>query len=419
MNKIFFDTLRHVKQASYVLGLATPIQKNKVIAQLAKEMRRNKKAILRANAIDVSRMKKTDPLYDRLLLTGKRIDEMIQSALAVCSLEDPVGHGMTKKKLANGLLVERRRVPFGVIGVIYESRPNVTTEVATLCIKTGNAVVLRGGSEAFATNQILTKLIQRSLEKNGFSKETVYLVDPRKRNLVHDMLHAEGLIDCVIPRGGAGLISWVRKNSWVPTIETGAGVCHTYVEKSAKLDNAARIIVNAKTQRPSVCNALDTLVVDSAIVDQLVKQLVKPLREFGVKIFADKKSFFCFRKVYPRNLLFRAQPKHFGHEFLSLQMSVKTVSGFEQGLAFVADHTSGHSESIITENKKFADSFLRSVDAACVYANASTRFTDGFQFGLGAEVGISTQKLHARGPMGLEELTTYKWVIHGSGQVRK
>lgn len=306
--------------------------------------------------------------------------------------------------------------------MIYESRPNVTTDLAGLAFKSGNAVVLKGGSEAFNSNQILVRLIHYVLKNHGVSSDLLYLINP-KHNWQEVLLNAHGLVDVIIPRGSGRLIEWVRQNSRVPVIETGAGVCHTFVDDSADPKMAAEIIYNAKTQRPNVCNALDTLVIHHKIIDQLLPLMAEKLRTQQVKIFADAASYQSLKACYSKELLRfcagtdKACP--YGVEFLSLTMSIKTVKNFQQGLAFIKKYTSEHSETILSKHTSHIRQFLREIDAATVYSNASTRFTDGGEFGMGAEVGISTQKLHARGPMGLESLTTYKWVVMNSGQTRK
>ncbi len=381
-------------------------------------MLKSRKKIFTANARDLRNFSKTDPLYDRLMLNEERMGEMVMSLKAVVKLDDPVGEVLERRRMANGLQISRVRVPFGVVGVIYESRPNVTIEIASLCLKTGNAVILRGSKDAFYTNSIFISLIHTALEKAGLPVAAVFLVPPHNRALVGEMLSLDRLIDVIIPRGSNRLIKFVRENAVVPVIETGAGVCHTYVEKSADLVRAALIVHNAKVQRPSVCNALDTVVIDGSVLKVFFSHAAPLLSASGVEIRADQKSYQVLSKIYPSRLLCRAKQSDFGKEFMSLCMSVKTVRDYREAIAFIQNHTSGHSEAILTKNKAISELFLASIDAACVYANASTRFTDGFQFGLGAEVGISTQKLHARGPMALRELTTYKWLVRGTGQIR-
>ncbi|XOU94696.1 MAG: glutamate-5-semialdehyde dehydrogenase [Candidatus Kerfeldbacteria bacterium] len=418
MNKNFYNTVKKIKLISRNFSIISTGKKNKILVDLAKEINKNKKIILKANTKDLAKFSAKHPLYDRLLLTEERIEGIVASIKSVVKLTDPIGQVLDKRVLKNKIKVSRVRVPFGVIGVIYESRPNVTIEVASLCIKTGNTVILRGGSDAANTNEVLVKLIQKTLVKNKLSKDIVYLASSKDRSAVSDMMAMDDLIDVIIPRGGKGLINFVRENSLVPVIETGAGVCHTYVESTADINRAVEIIFNAKTQRPSVCNALDTVVVDKKILNKLLPKLAKRLQDKKVVIKADAQSFAILQKYYSKNLLKRSTSKDYGKEFMSLTMAIKTVKDFNEALNFVQANTSGHSEAILSKNKKYIETFLGIVDAAAVYANTSTRYTDGFEFGLGAEIGISTQKLHARGPMGLEALTSYKWVIVGQGQVR-
>ena len=339
--------------------------------------------------------------------------------LAVAKLPDPIGEISDEKRRPSGIVVSRMRVPLGVLGVIYEARPNVTIEISSLGLKSGNAIVLKGGKEAINSNQILVKIIQKALVKNGFSKYTVQLIGTNQRSLVADMIRMNKYIDVIVPRGGRRLIDFVRDNASVPVIETGAGVCHTYVEKSADLKKAVRIVVNAKTQRPSVCNALDTLVLDSQIAKKFLALLSEELSKHSVLLRADSVSYYILKKYYPNSLLKKAKLSDFSKEFLGLEMSIKTVNNAKQAMDFIQEYSSGHSEAILTKNAKLGQIFLRTIDAAAVYVNTSTRFTDGFEFGLGAEVGISTQKLHARGPMGLKALTSMKWIVNSDWKGRK
>ncbi len=354
-------------------------------------------------------------MRDRLILNVDRIENMAREIEILIKMPDPVGEIFDCSNRL-GLKICKQRVPIGVIGAIYESRPNVTTDIAAICIKSGNACVLKGGKEARESYQAIYKVIEAALGKN---KNAVQLIDPTLKDVVLDMLHATGLIDVIIPRGSSRLINFVRENSKVPVIETGAGVCHTFVDESAKIDPAAKIIFNAKTQRPSVCNALDTLVIHKKIAKEFLPVVSKLLKTKNVEIFADKESFAVLKGIYPRELLHLATPASFGQEFLSQKMSIKTVSGVEVAIDFINTHTSKHSEAILTENKKNSEKFLKEIDAAVVYSNASTRFSDGACFGLGTEIGISNGKLHARGPMGAREMTTYKWVVKGKYNTRK
>ena len=318
-----------------------------------------------------------------------------------------------------GLKICRKRVPIGVIGVIYESRPNVTTDVAGICIKSGNTVALKGGKEARESCIALHKIIKRALILSKVNPEVVQFIDPKMKDAVSNIISANGLVDVIIPRGSSGLINFVRKNATVPVIETGAGVCHTYVDDEAKLPQSARIIFNAKTQRPSVCNALDTALINRKIAKEFLPKMAKLLKEKNVEILADSESFKILKNVYPKNLLKVAKATDFGREFLSQKMSVKTVSNIDEAIKFIQKYSSKHSEAILTEDKKNAGRFLKEIDAAVVYVNASTRFSDGAVFGLGSEIGVSTDKIHARGPMGPNEMTTYKWIVSGKYNTRK
>lgn len=418
MNAALHTQLIQARQSSYTLQNVSTSKKNAVLKTLAAELVKNSSVIIKANAKDFSQLPADYALTDRLRLTKDRIISMADSLLAVTKLADPIGEVLEKNVQPSGITVARVRVPVGVLGVIYEARPNVTIEIFSLCFKTSNVVILKGSRDAFHTNKALLQCIQTSLTKKAISKDVVQLIDPFNRELTTQLLQADGLVDIIIPRGSERLIEFVRKNATVPTIETGAGVCHTYVEHTADITLAAKIIVNAKTRRCTVCNSLDTLVVDGSISKALFEKLCPALASKEVLICADSKSYTLLKKIYPKELLKKATSKHFGKEFLSLTMSIKTVKNADEALQFIQDHTSGHSEAIITTNKTLENRFTREIDAAAVYVNTSTAFTDGFEFGLGAEVGISTQKLHARGPMGLTALTTYKWIITSAGKIR-
>jgi glutamate-5-semialdehyde dehydrogenase len=357
-----------------------------------------------------------DPMVDRLLLNASRLDAIAADIRNVASLPSPLDTLLESRVLPNGLNLKKVTVPIGVIGIIYEARPNVTFDVFALCLKSGNATVLKGGSDAMYSNIAIVELIHSVLKEHGINPDTIYLL-PAEREAAAVMLNAVGYIDMIIPRGSQKLIDFVRDNAKVPVIETGAGIVHTYFDKSGDLDLGKQIIFNAKTRRPSVCNALDTLVIHRDRLSEL-PTLVEPLQEKQVVLFADEAAFQALQGSYPDDLLHRAEPEHFGTEFLSLKMSVKTVSSLDEALEHIAHYSSRHSEAIIATDPETTATFLKRVDAAVVYANTSTAFTDGAQFGLGAEIGISTQKLHARGPMALKELTTYKWIIEGNGQVR-
>lgn len=373
--------------------------------------------IMAENRKDLDRMDDADPKKDRLLLNEARIQGLADSLREVAALEDPTGKILYKKQLPNGLEVTKVSVPVGVVGVIYESRPNVTIDVAALCLRSGNAVVLRGGSDAEFSNRFLVGLIHRAMEQYHLPAEAVTLL-PTDRRYVKELLTATDYVDIIIPRGSQKLIDFVRDNSRVPTIETGAGVCHTYVESTADLDDAAAIVVNAKVQRPSVCNALDTVLVDRAVAGSFLPLITAGMAEYDVAIYADDEAYDILNSAGYANL-HHAQPEDFGKEYLGYGCSVKTVTGPDEALEHIAEFSSRHSEAILSQDEALCERFLAEVDAAAVYTNASTRFTDGGVFGLGAEIGISTQKLHARGPFALEKLTTEKWVVRGSGQVRE
>lgn len=387
-----------------------------ILEDLSNRIQRSKDLILKENKLDLDKMDDTDPKKDRLKLTSERIDDLSQSLIEVSQLANPANQQILEKELPNGLLIKKKTVPLGVVGVIYESRPNVTIDVASLCLRSGNVCLLRGGSDAFYTNQVLVKLIHESLKSFDVDENIVQLL-PVDRKFVDELLNADRYVDIIIPRGSQTLIDFVREHSKVPVIETGAGVCHTYVESTAKLDDAASIVVNAKVSRPSVCNALDTVIVDRAIADNFLSLVAPKLSAHDVEIFADLESHSILEKAkYP--LLRAADPDDFGREFLALKCSVKIVDGVEEALDHIAAYSSKHSEAIVSEDVSVQNRFQNEVDAAAVYVNASTRFTDGGVFGLGAEIGISTQKLHARGPFALEKLVTEKWLIEGNGQVR-
>lgn len=391
-------------------------QKSMILLDLSSLLLDNRAEIIAENHKDLERMDPADPKYDRLLLNEKRIESLAASLLDVAKLEDPSGKILSEKTLENGIKLEKIAVPMGVVGAIFESRPNVTIDVAALCIASGNGAILKGGKEAEFSNQFLVSLIKRALGNHGVSGDAVNLL-PTDRKFLTELLEATRYVDLIIPRGSQGLIDFVRANSKIPTIETGAGVCHTYVEKSAKLTMAADIIVNARASRPSVCNSLDCAIIDDAIIDELAQLLQAGLEKYKVEVYADEKAFKSFESAnYP--FLKHAREEDFGKEWLDFKLSVKTVSTPEEALEHIEKYSSRHSEAIITEDHDLAERFLNEVDAAAVYHNASTRFTDGGEFGLGAEIGISTQKLHARGPFALEKLVTEKWVCRGDGQVR-
>jgi glutamate-5-semialdehyde dehydrogenase len=411
---------REAKAASKKLAYLPTNIKNKALLSIASELTANEKDILAANSIDYSAGEKAGmatAMLDRLLLTSERIKAIASDVRAVAALPDPVGETFEMRTLPNGLQIGKRRVPLGVIGAIYESRPNVTVDISVLCLKSGNAVVLRGGKEAVNSNQALAAIIQNAAYKTGIPGGAVQLIESTDRALVAQMLKMRDAIDLIIPRGGAELINNVALNAAMPVITGGIGVCHTYVDRNADIEKAVAIAYNAKVQRPTVCNALDTLLVHSEIADSYLPKIASELSKAGVEIRCDQRALDIMKST-PSLRTVPATDQDWGKEFLALVAAVRVVESLDEALEHIERYGSGHSEAIVTEDYSAAMRFLNEVDAACVYANASTRFTDGGQFGLGAEVGISTQKLHARGPLGLRELTTYKWIVLGSGQVR-
>jgi glutamate-5-semialdehyde dehydrogenase len=408
--------LAAVSMASIEVRRLSLEQKKSILFRLSQLLIANQEIIIQENKKDLDKMDDSNPKKDRLLLNESRIKDLADSLHDIVKLEDPAGKVLIDNHAENGLHIQKITVPMGVVGVIYEARPNVTIDVAALCLYAGNAVVLRGGSDAEFTNKILVKIIHDTLIENGVDKNAIQLL-PVDRKFVKELLEAVKYVDIIIPRGSQQLIDFVRENSKVPTIETGAGVCHTYVESTANLKDAVQIVINAKTQRPSVCNALDTILVDEKIAAEFLPMLTDGLNEFNVTIFADETAFEILKEAgYPN--LQKATEENFGMEYLSQQCSVKTVSGFDEAVNHIRRYSSRHSEAILSTDDDLCNRFLNEVDAAAVYTNASTRFTDGGCFGLGAEIGISTQKLHARGPFALEKLTTEKWLVRGSGQIR-
>jgi glutamate-5-semialdehyde dehydrogenase len=408
------EIFERTKRASKTLALLSDQQRNEILLAVADAIIAQKERILKANAEDLAKMEKSNPLYDRLQLTDSRLEGIAGDMRNVATLPSPLGHVTKQKTLPNGLRLCRVSVPFGVIGMIYEARPNVTFDVFSLCFKSGNACVLKGGKDADCSNREEVALIHEVLEKYGVSKDVVALL-PATHEATGEMLNAVGYIDLCIPRGGRKLIDFVRDSARVPVIETGAGVVNTYFDKDGDLEKGKAIVNNAKTRRVSVCNALDCLLVHE---DRLVElaELVKLVSEKHVIIYADDRAYAALDGKYP--YLEHATEESFGTEFMDYKMAIRTVASLEEALAHIDQYGSGHSESIVTENEGTARKFQQMVDAACVYWNAPTSFTDGAQFGLGAEIGISTQKLGPRGPMALEEITTYKWIIEGEGQTR-
>jgi len=416
MKESIIQKLHAVQQASREIITLSDDAINRLLCDLADTIPAHREAILAANQQDIERMNPADPMVDRLLLNEARLDAIAADIRNVASLPSPLDSVLEERRLPNGLGLKKVTVPIGVIGIIYEARPNVTFDVFALCLKSGNATVLKGGSDAMYSNIAIVELIHSVLKKHGINADTIYLL-PAEREAAGVMLNAVGLIDMIIPRGSQKLIDFVRDNAKVPVIETGAGIVHTYFDKSGDLEIGKNVIFNAKTRRPSVCNALDTLIIHRDRLGDL-PALVEPLQAKQVQLFVDDAAYQELHGLYPQPLLNQASPEHFGTEFLSLKMSVKTVASLEEALEHIARYSSRHSEAIISTDAATTATFLKRVDAAVVYANTSTAFTDGAQFGLGAEIGISTQKLHARGPMALKELTTYKWIIEGNGQVR-
>jgi glutamate-5-semialdehyde dehydrogenase len=402
---------------------------NELLLAVAQELLKAAPTILAANADDLAHMDKANPKYDRLLLSEERLQSIAHDMRSVAALPSPLGRTLEERTLPNGLHLKKVSVPLGVVGIIYEARPNVTADVFALCMKSGNACVLKGGSDAQASNTALVSVFRAVLRRFGLPEDWVYLM-PSEREATDVLFNAVGLVDVIIPRGSQSLIDAVRMNSKVPVIETGAGIVHTYFDSSGAVDIGRDIIFNAKTRRVSVCNALDTLLVHRVRLADL-PVLVERLAEKNVVLFADEAAFSVLSgnsvaaagsssasAPYPSHLLARAQPEHFGTEFLDYKLSIKTVDSLDEALEHIAAYSSRHSEAIIAQDESAIEHFLKHVDAAAVYANASTAFTDGAQFGLGAELGISTQKLHARGPMALAEMTSYKWLVRGSGQTR-
>jgi glutamate-5-semialdehyde dehydrogenase len=403
-------------KASRALNLINDETINQVLLALANEAESQTEVILAENSKDLAAMDKTDPMYDRLLLSKERIAGIAADIRNVASLPSPLGKQLMATERPNGMKISKISVPFGVVGIIYEARPNVSFDVFSLCLKSGNACVLKGGTDAHNSNSAIVKVIQSVLEKFGLDKNIVTLL-PAGREATAELMNAVGFVDVIIPRGGKGLIDFVRDNSRIPVIETGAGICHTYFDEFGDLEKGKAIVFNAKTRRVSVCNALDCLVLNEKRLTDL-PALCQRLAEKEVIIYADEKAFSSLNGNYPAHLLQIATDESFGIEFLDYKMSVKTVDRIESAVDHISKYSSKHSECIVSEDQAQINLFEKTVDAACVYSNVSSAFTDGAQFGLGAEIGISTQKLHARGPMALEELCSYKWIIKGDGQVR-
>ena len=406
----------NARVAARKLNLVDTETIDKILLAVAYEAEKEVDYILQENCRDLALMPKTDPKYDRLMLSRERILGITSDMRKVAGLPSPLGRILASFDRPNGMRIEKVSVPFGVIGIIYEARPNVSFDVFSLCLKSGNACILKGGSDADYSNRAIISVIHEVLEHFNVDTHIVELL-PADREATAELLHANDYVDLIIPRGSSSLINFVRQNATVPVIETGAGVCHTFFDRYGDISIGPSIIANAKTRRVSVCNALDCLIIEADSLADL-PDLCLPLQSSNVEIFADEPAYHSLRDKYPVELLRLATEDCYGREFLDYKMAIKTVNSFQEALAHIRKYGSKHSECIITDDKTRAEWFCREVDAACVYVNAPTSFTDGAQFGLGAEIGISTQKLHARGPMALEEITTYKWIVEGSGQTR-
>ena len=418
MNEIdsLTDSFRAVQLASKKLILISDEKIKAVLISLAEAAISSAELILRENQKDLDRMSTVDPKYDRLQLTNKRLQDIANEIKKVSELPSPVGILLEQKTMDNGIQISKISVPIGVIGVIFEARPNVTFDVFSLCLQSRNACILKGGSDAEFSNLAIIKIIQSALKQNGLPENCIELL-PATREATTQLLNAVGYVDVIIPRGSQQLIDFVRKESKVPVIETGAGIVHAYFDESGDIEKGKAIIYNSKTRRVSVCNALDCLLIHASQLKNL-PELVSNLSDKNVLIYADDLAYKALENNYPSNLLMKANEKHFGTEFLDYIMAIKTVASIEAAINHISEYSSKHSESIIAENTQTIEQFLQQVDAAVVYSNVSTAFTDGAQFGLGAEIGISTQKLHARGPMALKELCSYKWIVRGDGQIR-
>ena len=409
------DMGEKAKEASYELAVALTKEKDDALNFMAEELINEKESIIKANEIDLEIAKSkgtSEAMLDRLALSDQRIEAMAYGLKDVVKLQDPIGEVISMWQRPNGLQIGQRRVPLGVIGIIYESRPNVTCDAAGLCLKTGNAVILRGGSEAINSNKAIVKALTKGIEKSGLPKHAIQLIEDTSREIATEMMKLNEFIDVLIPRGGSGLIQSVLKNATVPVIETGTGNCHIYVDENCDFEMAKNIVVNAKASRPSVCNSAEKLLVNEKISRDFLPIVIRALRENEVAIKGDEASQIIINDIE------KANEEDWGKEYLDYIMAVKIVKDVDEAIAHINKYGTGHSEAIITESYKNSQKFLQRVDAAAVYVNASTRFTDGSEFGFGAEIGISTQKLHARGPMGLKELTTIKYIVYGNGQIR-
>lgn len=415
------ERARLAREASLDLSTLSTDTKNAVLLDLASRLQSDCEPIAEANADDMAAARENGmdrAMLDRLLLTPERILAIARDVCHIASLPDPIGEEFDARRLQNGLDIRRRRVPLGVIGVIYEARPNVTIDVASLCLKSGNAVVLRGGKEAVRSNEALAHRVRQSLEAQGAPSEAIQFVSDPDRGLIGEMVRMRGDIDLVVPRGGQKLIEYVRENAQVPVVAGGVGVCHTYIHDDADVEKAVAIVNNAKTRRPSVCNALDTVLVHEGVATRFLPRLAALWAEVPVEMRCDPRALGILHEAQASGFIVPAEPGDFGQEFLSLRAAIRVVDTLEEAIDHIREYGSGHSEAIVTEGYTPARTFEHEIDAAAVFVNASTGFTDGGEFGLGAELGISTQKFHARGPLGLRELTSYKWVIQGDGQIR-
>lgn len=416
------DQAEAANEASRRLASISADVKNAALIAIADAIETNRQSILRANEQDLAAAKRNGieyQLLERMTLNNARVKDMADAARNIAVLEDPIGEILEERDLENGLNIQQVRVPLGVIGVIYESRPNVTIDIATLCLKSGNGVVLRGGKECMLTNTVLAGIVKDAIEGTGIPRDAVQFVESTDRALVKEMFEMDDVIDLMIPRGSAELVRFVGQNAKMPVITGGVGVCHTYVDADANLKDALAIVVNAKIQRPTVCNALDTVLVHQAVAREFLPELATEFGVHDVELRADGRAMSLIGVLAGGSKITPAQSDDFGTEFLSLVASVRIVDSMEEAIAHIGEYGSGHSEAIISDNAETAEQFLNEIDAGAVFANTSTRFNDGAEFGLGAEVAISTNKLHARGPMGLKEITSYKWKVRGSGQVRQ
>lgn len=417
------EICKRAKEISGQIGALGTCKKNEILLAAADALIAHEDEIIKENGKDLARGRENgmpEGLLDRLMLNSERMQQIAQGLRQVAGLEDPIGEVLSMKKRPNGLMIGKKRVPLGVVGMIYEARPNVTADAFSLCFKTGNVVILKGGSDAIHSNKAIVRVIQETLAAYGVPKEACSLIEDTSRETAAQFMRMNEYVDVLIPRGGAGLIRAVVAQATVPVIETGTGNCHIFVDESADIEMAVNIIMNAKTQRIGVCNACESLVVHKNIKDALMPALAEALQGKHVEIRGDEESLEAAKKnpLVNRGLLRQASEEDWGREYLDYILSVKTVSSLDEAIAHINRYNSGHSEAIVTDSYENAERFLNEIDAACVYVNASTRFSDGFEFGFGAEIGISTQKLHARGPMGLEALTSTKYIIYGNGQVR-